>query len=333
MDTRLISKKNISLFFTKIYWIIYIIAFPIIYMNMEDELRYKLKYLLILIGFIVLTLIFLKIQKVKLVKRIYRYLNDGVVSEKAISNKNTIMNFVLGYFNELEKSINKINKLIVDKDSIYKKESKVTMDIIERVINNIDNPIDEITTIIEKEDYSHSNLTKIEEKGYKVRDTLSNIIEASKIANNIILINSKYTDITFLLKQKYLDYIEEMKESNLELIENISEEDLIAFVDGDILSKVLDILLTKVIKYSQKETRVYLSLERDKDRYKIVIKNISRERLNISSKEFIRNKVGISYEIAKGLIKGMNGIFEVEVNGDLFITNIILNNKEIINGV
>ena len=69
------------------------------------------------------------------------------------------------------------------------------------------------------------------------------------------------------------------------------------------------------------------------------IKNISRDQLNISAEELMerfkrgdesRNTEGsgLGLAIAKDLVKLMNGIFEITVDGDLFKATVMLEKAE-----
>ena len=76
-----------------------------------------------------------------------------------------------------------------------------------------------------------------------------------------------------------------------------------------------------------------------RDEVVLEIKNISRDQLNISAEELMerfkrgdesRNTEGsgLGLAIAKDLVKLMNGIFEITVDGDLFKATVMLEKAE-----
>ena len=102
-------------------------------------------------------------------------------------------------------------------------------------------------------------------------------------------------------------------------------------------------LLGNVSKYALEGSRVYIDVReisvKGRDDVVLEIKNISRDQLNISADELMerfkrgdesRNTEGsgLGLAIAKDLVKLMNGIFEITVDGDLFKATVMLEKAE-----
>lgn len=88
-------------------------------------------------------------------------------------------------------------------------------------------------------------------------------------------------------------------------------------------------LLLNIFKYALEGSRVYIDIINSDPMVRLIIKNISAYELNISSEElmerFIRGDVsrstqgsGLGLSIAKSLIENQQGVFHIEVDGDLF---------------
>jgi signal transduction histidine kinase len=93
--------------------------------------------------------------------------------------------------------------------------------------------------------------------------------------------------------------------------------------------RVFDNLMNNVCKYSQRETRVYLSLETEGEEAVITFKNTSARQLDISPDELMERFVrgdssrntegnGLGLSIARSLTELQGGSFSLQVDGDLF---------------
>ena len=120
--------------------------------------------------------------------------------------------------------------------------------------------------------------------------------------------------------------------------------------DGQLLWRVLENLLGNVSKYAQPNSRVYLDISSVKGKETafdaangsaaggfvlLEVKNISRDRLNISADELMERfkrgdesrsteGSGLGLSIARDLTKLMEGVFEITVDGDLFKASVLL---------
>lgn len=123
--------------------------------------------------------------------------------------------------------------------------------------------------------------------------------------------------------------------------------------DGQLLWRVLENLLGNVSKYALPGSRVYLDISSVNRKagsasagtapagaaangfVLLEVKNISRDRLNISADELMerfkrgdesRNTEGsgLGLAIARDLTKLMDGVFEITVDGDLFKASVLL---------
>ena len=95
-------------------------------------------------------------------------------------------------------------------------------------------------------------------------------------------------------------------------------------------------MLSNCGKYGLNGTRVYIdAFKKDAEHVEIIIKNTSRDELNISAEElmerFVRGDAsrhtegsGLGLNIAKSLMELMGGVFEIEIDGDLFKAIVIL---------
>ena len=125
------------------------------------------------------------------------------------------------------------------------------------------------------------------------------------------------------------EYSERLSAQSLETVLRVGGETCTSTADGRLLWRVFDNLLGNVVKYAMPGTRVYLDLTEQGGQSSIVVKNISREALNIDTDElmerFVRGDAsrategsGLGLSIARSLTECMGGRFELSVDGDLF---------------
>ncbi len=98
--------------------------------------------------------------------------------------------------------------------------------------------------------------------------------------------------------------------------------------------RILENLFCNITKYALENSRVYIDIEEKNREVKISIKNISKEKLNISSDELMQRFVrgdksrytegsGLGLSIAESLTTLQKGKFELKIDGDLFKVEMI----------
>lgn len=99
--------------------------------------------------------------------------------------------------------------------------------------------------------------------------------------------------------------------------------------------RVLDNLLSNVCKYAQPGIRLYLDVSDAGEQVRLSLKNISRERLNVSADELMERFVrgdsartgegsGLGLNIARDLMALQGGQLRLTVDGDLFRADLLL---------
>ncbi len=137
-----------------------------------------------------------------------------------------------------------------------------------------------------------------------------------------------------LLRQALGEYSERLAAAGLEPVLTLPETELFAAIDGRLMWRILDNLLSNACKYAQSGTRLYIdALLRDGD-VVVRMKNISRDPLNISASELMERFVrgdrarsgegsGLGLSIARSLTELQHGAFSLSVDGDFFKTELV----------
>ncbi len=228
------------------------------------------------------------------------------------------------------------------------KSERLKTELITNVSHDIKTPVTSIINyvgLIKKEDLKNETLKEyvevIDRQSLRLKKLVMDVIEASKAVTGNISPEMNPLDIRELLSQAVGEYEERLQKARLEAVVNTEEGILksgglqeetgawMVMADGDRLWRVFDNLLSNICKYSVENTRVYIELQRRKENFIILFKNISRDRLNITEEElferFVRGDAsrhtegsGLGLTIARSLTELMGGRLEVEIEGDLF---------------
>ena len=93
--------------------------------------------------------------------------------------------------------------------------------------------------------------------------------------------------------------------------------------------RIIENLFSNIYKYALEDSRVYIDIIKNNGIVKIAMKNISKERLNITSEELMQRFVrgdksrttegsGLGLSISKSLTELQKGKFDLIIDGDLF---------------
>lgn len=125
------------------------------------------------------------------------------------------------------------------------------------------------------------------------------------------------------------EYGDKLSAAELTLVSVMPDKELFCNVDGALMWRVIDNLLSNICKYAQNGTRVYLTLERTGGDAVVTFKNTSRAALNIPAEELMERFVrgdssrstegnGLGLSIAQSLTELQGGKMSLAIDGDLF---------------
>jgi len=145
-------------------------------------------------------------------------------------------------------------------------------------------------------------------------------------------------DVKELVKQISGEFEDKLKEKKLELIVSMPEEETIIIADSRYLYRVMENMYSNIVKYALPDSRVYVDIMRKEKTIEIQLKNISKNKLNISADElmerFVRGESsrniegsGLGLSIAQSLTELQKGKFNIYLDGDLFKVTISFEKK------
>ncbi|MBO4360956.1 MAG: sensor histidine kinase, partial [Eubacteriaceae bacterium] len=163
----------------------------------------------------------------------------------------------------------------------------------------------------------------------RLRRLLDDLVEASKASTGNLDVELSECSASMFISQAAGEYEDRLREADLELITKLPEQDIRIMADGRRMWRIFDNLMNNIVKYAQKGTRVYLSLEQVKGNAVITFKNTSRDKLDMTEEElmerFTRGDVsrstegnGLGLAIAKSLAQLQGGELRIFIDGDFF---------------
>ena len=179
----------------------------------------------------------------------------------------------------------------------------------------------------------------LDRQSARLKKLTEDLVEASKASTGNLHVTLETVNVSEFLEQAQAEYAARLVTAGLTAVMQVPEEALPARSDGRYLWRIMDNLLGNACKYALPGTRVYISAERREDMVVISVKNISREKLNISADELMERFVrgdssrntegsGLGLSIAQSLAALMGGRLELTVDGDLFKAEVFLPGAE-----
>lgn len=216
------------------------------------------------------------------------------------------------------------------------KSERLKTELITNVSHDIKTPLTTIinySDLICREQIDNLNVKEYSEELHRqserLKKLIEDLIEASKASTGNIEAHPSPCEIGVMLAQTAGEYKQRLEDHGLTLVVHSPEEPLTIMADGRLLWRVLDNLLSNACKYSQKGTRVYLTLSHDGNDAVIAVKNTSEYELNVDADELIERFVrgdrsrstqgsGLGLSIARSLTELQGGKMQLTVDGDLF---------------
>lgn len=244
--------------------------------------------------------------------------------------------FLFGPLKKHAEYLNSINSAVTRAVEERMKSENLKTELITNVSHDLKTPLTSIVNYIdllkkEKLDNVKANeyIEVIDRQSQRLKKLTIDIVEASKAATGNIDINYENTVLNVILLQTNGEYAERLQENNLTLIQEIPENEINISTDGRLLWRIIDNLMNNICKYSMPGTRVYINLFSANNNAIITFRNISKNKLTVSSEtlteRFVRGDTarnsegsGLGLSIAKSLTENMGGKLDIFIDGDLF---------------
>ena len=215
------------------------------------------------------------------------------------------------------------------------KSERLKTELITNVSHDIKTPLTSIINYVDLLQHEHTSeqeeeyLNVLKRQAFKLKKLTEDLVEASKATTGNLPVNAVRCSMNELLAQVSGEYGERLAAAELTLVDVLPEKELYCCVDGALMWRVIDNLLSNICKYAQNGTRVYLTLEKTGGDAVVTFKNTSRAALNIPAEELLERFVrgdssrstegnGLGLSIARSLTELQGGTMSLAIDGDLF---------------
>ena len=200
------------------------------------------------------------------------------------------------------------------------KSERLKTELITNVSHDIKTPLTSIINyvdLLKKENIENEKVKEyidiLDKKSQRLKKLTEDLVEASKASSGNVKLNIEEINIKELINQTIGEFKDKFEEKGLTIETTMPDQELIIKADNRYIYRIIENLFSNVTKYAQENSRVYIDIEKNKEsKVKISIKNISKEKLNISSDELMQRFVrgdksrytegsGLGLSIAKSL--------------------------------
>ncbi len=225
------------------------------------------------------------------------------------------------------------------------KSERLKTELITNVSHDIKTPLTSIINyvdLLKKEgvdgEKAKEYLDILDSKSQRLKKLTEDLVEASKASSGAIKLNMERLNVNELIKQVSGEFEDKFKAHNLQEIISLPEKDVFINADSRYMYRVLENMYSNIAKYAMEGTRVYTDILEKDNKILIQLKNVSKQKLNISVDElmqrFVRGEAsrntegsGLGLSIARSLTELQQGQFNIYLDGDLFKVTIEFEKK------
>ena len=221
------------------------------------------------------------------------------------------------------------------------KSERLKTELITNVSHDIKTPLTSIINyvdLLKKENIQDEKVKEyidiLDKKSQRLKKLTEDLVEASKVSSGNVKLNLENINIKELFNQTIGEFKDRFEEKNLIIETTIPNDNIKINADSRYLYRIIENLFSNITKYALEGSRVYIDIIEKEKIVDISIKNISKDKLNISSDELMQRFVrgdksrytegsGLGLSIAKSLTELQGGTFDIIIDGDLFKVHII----------
>ncbi len=208
--------------------------------------------------------------------------------------------------------------------------------LVTNVSHDLKTPLTSIISYVDllsmEEDLSEtaSDYVKIlAEKSNRLKNIVADLFDLAKSTSGDISLDLETLDLKKLIEQTLGDMEDQIERTGHQIKTNLVEKPVNIVGDGKKLYRVFQNVIDNALKYSLKDTRIFVELEETNEKAVATIKNIAGYEMDFTADEILQRfnrgdksrtteGSGLGLSIAESFTKVCGGDFKVEIDGDLF---------------
>lgn len=272
-----------------------------------------------------------RMNKTKKIKEKIKNMYDGNKDSVPLNEED-----YRGELREVAHQLNDISGGLTNAIEEAMKSERLKTELITNVSHDIKTPLTSIINYVDLMKQENIEDEKVKEyleildnKSQRLKKLTEDLVEASKASSGNIKLNIEKLNVKELIKQVRGEFEDKFEQKGLEIIETLPEDEVYIEADSRYMFRVMENMYVNISKYALENSRVYVDVKKEKDTVKIELKNISKDKLNISVDELMQRFVrgdssrttegsGLGISIANSLTKLQKGEFDIYLDGDLF---------------
>ena len=245
-----------------------------------------------------------------------------------------------GSFRDFAEDLNDLADAVTLAAQNQLKSERMKTELITNVSHDIKTPLTSIINYVDLLQKPHTDeenaqyLDVLDRQSQRLKKLVEDLMDMSKASTGNMAVEITQVDAVESVNQALGEFSDKLERAWLYPVFRHSENSVPMMADGKLVWRVLNNLLSNIVKYGMPGTRVYLDLTHMNGKVILSLKNISREELNVTPEElmerFVRGDVsrntegsGLGLNIAKSLMELQNGSLQLLVDGDLFKVTLI----------
>ncbi len=272
-----------------------------------------------------------RLNKTKKIKEKIKNMYDGNKDSQPLNEEE-----YRGESKEVAHWLNDISGGLTNAIEEAMKSERLKTELITNVSHDIKTPLTSIINYVDLMKQENIENEKVKEyleildnKSQRLKKLTEDLVEASKASSGNIKLNIEKLNVKELIKQVRGEFEDKFEQRRLEIIENLPDTEVYIKADSRYMFRVMENMYVNISKYALENSRVYVDVKKENDIVKIELKNISKDKLNISVDELMQRFVrgdsarttegsGLGISIAKSLTTLQKGKFNIYLDGDLF---------------
>ncbi|MCI9415377.1 MAG: sensor histidine kinase [Clostridiales bacterium] len=246
------------------------------------------------------------------------------------------------FFKEMARNLNSAGQALTTAVEDATRSERMKTELITNVSHDIKTPLTSIINYVDllrttdiTDEKALEYIDVLERKSRRLAQLMADLVEASKVTSGNITVELETLNLSELTKQAAGEFEARLESKNIALVIGLPEQPVYVTADGRHMWRVLDNLFGNAVKYALDGTRVYVDLIDDGPRAILMVKNVSRDPLNIRPQELMERFVrgdqarntegsGLGLSIARSLMELQQGGMDIAIDGDLFKVTLVL---------